>query len=165
MRLNRFGKNFTRGSMGLHKDFKEFIGSLNTHKVKYLVVGGYAVAFHGHPRYTKHLDVWISRDLANLKKLISALDRFGVGSLGYSIKELSLPDTFIQIGVPPVRIDILNSLPGVRFTECYRRRKRKRIDGIEVSFIDLQSLIKNKAAVGRKRDLADIEDLGGQAKR
>ncbi|MBI3111061.1 MAG: hypothetical protein HYZ01_05770 [Ignavibacteriales bacterium] len=109
--------------MGLHRDFKEFIVSLNTHKVKYLVVGGYAVAFHGYP------------------------------------------GTFIQIGVPPVRIDILNSLPGVIFEECHRKRRKKRIDGIEISFIDLESLMKNKAAVGRKRDLADIEDLGVRKKK
>lgn len=151
--------------MGLHRDFKEFIESLNTHKVKYLVVGGYAVAFHGHPRYTKDLDVWVSRDRANLTKLVEALRHFGVGALGYSTEALSPPDTFIQIGVPPVRIDILNSLLGVRFVDCYRKRNRKKIDGIEISFIDIESLMKNKAAVGRKRDLADIEDLRGRKKR
>ena len=142
----------------LSRDFKEFTESLNENDVRYLVVGGYAVALHGHPRYTKDLDVWIGFERENLSKLIEALDDFGFGSLGLSIADFE-PDQIVQLGYPPNRIDILVSLEGVDFDTCYESRVQVDIDGVIVNFIDLDSLRKNKRATGRAQDLADAENL------
>jgi hypothetical protein len=145
----------------LSQDFKEFIASLNANKVRYLVVGGYAVAFHGHPRYTKDLDVWIDRTPQNAARMLKALEQFGFGSLGLTKEDFLAPDRIIQMGLPPNRIDVLTDLEGVAFKHCYPRRVQVKIDKVRVNFIDLTNLKKNKKAVGRKQDLADLENLTG----
>ena len=142
------------------QDFKEFIESLNANKVRYLVVGGYAVAFHGHPRYTKDLDVWIDSTPQNAMRVIKALTQFGFGSLDLSKKDFLIPDQIIQLGVPPNRIELFTSLPGVEFDECFSSRVRTKLEDVAVNFIDLDNLRKNKKTVGRKQDLADLENLG-----
>jgi len=142
-----------------NQDFKEFIESLNANLVRYLVVGGYAVAFHGHPRYTKDLDVWVECSRENAQALIRALAQFGMGSLGLSEEDFIIPDQVIQLGYPPNRIDILASIPGVDFSECYARRVEISLDGVNVNFIDLEHLRQNKKASGRIQDLADLENL------
>jgi len=142
------------------QDFKEFVGSLNSNKVRYLVIGGYAVAFHGHPRYTKDLDVWIDRTPYNAARIVKALAQFGFASLGLTAEDFLVPDQIIQLGLPPSRIDILTTLTGVDFATCYRARARVKIDNVTVNFIDLKNLKKNKRAVGRLQDLADVENLG-----
>jgi predicted nucleotidyltransferase len=142
------------------KDFKEFIESLNDSGVRYLVVGGYAVALHGYPRYTKDIDIWVEMSADNAARIIKALDQFGFGSLGVSEAEFTIPDQMLQLGHPPGRIDLLTTLPGVEFSECYGARKVVEIDGLSVSFIDLENLKKNKKATGRHQDLADLENLG-----
>ncbi len=145
--------------MVLNQDFKEFIKSLNEANVRYLIVGGYAVAFHGHPRYTKDLDVWIWLDKGNAKKLIIALDDFGFGSLGLKAEDFLNPDDVIQLGYPPNRIDILSDLKGINFEKCYTAKVEVLIDDVQVNFIDLENLRKNKKATGRTQDLADLEKL------
>jgi hypothetical protein len=143
----------------LNPDFKEFIQSLNDNHVRYLVVGGYAVAFHGHPRYTKDMDVWIDRHPENAAKMVKALEQFGFGSLGLKAEDFLVPDQIIQLGYAPNRIDILTTLEGVEFESCYASRVEVEIDEVKVNFIDMENLKKNKKASGRLQDLADLEKL------
>jgi len=128
--------------------------------VQYLVVGGYAVALHGYPRYTKDIDIWIGRTQENSARMIFALEQFGFGSLDLHEQDFLEADTIIQIGYPPRRVDILTSLSGVDFDICFKARVVVDVDGIPVNFIDLDNLIKNKSATGRAQDIADVENLG-----
>ncbi|MCB8966364.1 MAG: hypothetical protein H6660_05655 [Ardenticatenaceae bacterium] len=143
----------------LNLDFKEFIQSLNDNDVRYLVVGGYAVAFHGHPRFTKDIDIWVWVDEQNASNLVKALDQFGFASLGLTAADFLEPGIIVQLGYPPNRIDLITSLKGVEFSICYAQRVEETIDGIILPFIDLENLKKNKKAVGRLQDLADLENL------
>ena len=143
----------------LSQDFKEFVQSLNDNSVRYLVIGGYAVAFHGHPRYTKDLDVWIESSRENARRMITALAQFGFASLGLEENDFLDPNQVIQLGYPPNRIDILTELVGVDFESCFAQKIPSTIDGVQVNFIDVQSLKENKKAVGRLQDLADLEKL------
>lgn len=147
------------GIMRLSPDFKEFIRLLNDNGVRYLVVGGYAVAFHGHPRYTKDINLWIWLDEGNAHRIIRALDQFGFGSLDLTAEDFTESDQIIQLGFPPNRIDLITTLEGVSFLECYESRIIAAIEDIPVDFIDLDSLRKNKRASGRFQDLADLENL------
>ncbi len=146
--------------MLLNKDFKEFIALLNKNNVDYLIVGGYALAFHGHPRYTKDLDVWILLDKGNIEKLLLSLNQFGFESLALSEEDFSAGNV-IQLGYAPNRIDILTSASGVSFQQCYSHSVEIELEGVKVRFIDRDDLIKNKQASGRLQDLADIEKLKG----
>jgi hypothetical protein len=143
----------------LNRDFKEFIKSLNDNDVRYLVVGGYAVAFHGHPRYTKDIDIWIEMNRGNATNLMRALDEFGFGSIGLKAEDFLEPNQVVQLGYPPNRIDLLLSLSGVEFETCYMSKVQVAIDDVMVNFIDLENLKKNKKASGRLQDLADVESL------
>jgi hypothetical protein len=143
----------------LNRDFREFVESLNGHDVRYLVVGGYAVAFHGHPRYTKDLDVWVEPTESNAANMMSALAQFGFASIDLTAEDFLKPTQVIQLGYPPNRIDILMQLEGVDFESCYGSRVELEIEGTRVPFIDLVNLRKNKKAVGRYQDLADLENL------
>jgi predicted nucleotidyltransferase len=143
----------------LNRDFKEFVKSLNDNNVRYLIVGGYAVAFHGHPRYTKDLDVWIDLSPENAANVVRALSEFGFGSLGLQAHDFLVPDQVVQLGYPPSRIDILVMLKGVDFASCYASRIPIEIEGVTVNFIDLDHLRMNKRATGRLQDLADLESL------
>jgi hypothetical protein len=140
-------------------DFKEFLQLLNTHEVEYLLVGGYAVGYHGYPRATVDLDIWVARNPRNAKKLVSVLKDFG-----FDVEELS-EDLFleenkiIRMGAPPIRIEIITSATGVDFEECYRRRVTDIIDDVEVYFINLEHLKRNKKASGRYKDLDDLDHL------
>ena len=145
--------------MILNQDFKEFIQSLNDNGVRYLVVGGYAVALHGHPRYTKDIDIWIDLSDVNAANMVKAIDQFGFGSLGLTAEDFLVPDQIIQLGYAPNRIDILTTVPGVDFAQCFDSRVRVEIDDITANFIDLDNLKKNKKASGRLQDLADLENL------
>lgn len=145
--------------MTIAPDFREFAACLNAHDVRYLIVGGYAVAFHGHPRYTKDLDVWIDRDPANARKLLGALADFGFGSVGLTEADFTEPEQVVQLERPPLRIDLLTSVTGIAFADCYSHREAIEIEGTEVPFIGLNDLRENKRATGRHQDLADLEDL------
>jgi hypothetical protein len=143
----------------LNSDFKEFIQLLNENQVKYLVIGGYAVAVHGHPRYTKDIDIWIEMTPENADKLLTALNQFGFGSLGLSPQDFQSPDQIIQLGYPPNRIDLITTPDGIDFDTCYTSKLEILINDIPVQFIDLNNLKKNKKASGRLQDLADLENL------
>ncbi len=145
--------------MLINKDFKEFIELLNRNKVKYLIVGGYALAFHGHPRYTKDIDVWIEIGKTNAENLLKVLDEFGFSSLGITIEDLVTPEVIIQLGNPPNRIDLMTTVNGLEFDDCYEKKVEVEVEGIVVDFIDLDNLKKNKQSTGRQQDLADLENL------
>jgi predicted nucleotidyltransferase len=147
--------------MVLSKDFKEFIGLLNAHNVQYIVVGGYAVAFHGHPRFTKDIDLWVLPDPENAEKLLAVLRDFGFASLDLTAEDFSLPNKVIQLGQPPYRIDLLTSVSGVSFENCFPATIETELDGVTVRFIGLEDLLKNKRSTGRLRDLSDVEELEG----
>lgn len=142
-----------------NQDFKEFIESLNASQVRYLVVGGYAVALHGYPRYTKDLDIWIDRTPGNAARMVKALETFGFGSLDLQATDFLQADQIIQLGYPPNRIDLLTSVPGVDFAACYASKVQVKVESVPVNFIDLENLRKNKKASGRLQDLADLENL------
>jgi len=143
----------------LNQDFREFIQSLNDNQVRYLVIGGYAVALHGYPRYTKDMDVWIEMTTENAARMVRALDQFGFRSLGLTADDFLEPEQIIQLGYPPARIDLITTPPGVDFESCYASRVEVEIDGVAVNFIDLENLKRSKRAAGRLQDLADLENL------
>ena len=145
--------------ISLPQDFKEFLKLMNYYKIEYLLIGGFAVAYHGYPRATGDMDIWIAINTNNAKKMVNVLKDFG-----FNVPELS-DDLFlrkkkvVRMGVPPIRIEILTDISGVKFDECYKLKICDVIDGIEMNIIDLKNLKKNKKASGRLRDLLDIENL------
>lgn len=142
----------------LHEDFKEFLKSLNSSGVKYLLIGGYAVGFHGYPRTTADLDVWIATGPENAARVSQALHAFGFAS-GVSPQLFIQPDKVFRMGIPPVRIELLTSVSGLSFEEAYASRVSAEIDGIPVTLISLDDLKKNKKASGRHKDLSDLDHL------
>jgi Nucleotidyl transferase of unknown function (DUF2204) len=142
----------------LNSDFKEFAGLLNARGVDYLVVGGYALAAHGHPRYTGDIDFWVRPSADNLQRLLEALSDFGFASLGLSARDFDA-DNVIQLGQPPRRIDLLTQIDGVEFDDCFARRETVDISGLRMNIIGLADFKTNKRATGRLKDLADLESL------
>jgi Nucleotidyl transferase of unknown function (DUF2204) len=142
----------------LNNDFKEFAALLNARGVDYLVVGGYALAAHGHPRYTGDIDFWVRPKSDNLIRLIAVLHDFGFASLGLTANDFE-PDTVIQLGQPPRRIDLLTHIDGVEFEACYAQRERVEVDGHFLNIIGLADFKTNKRATGRLKDQADLESL------
>jgi predicted nucleotidyltransferase len=145
--------------MELNRDFQEFLQSFVAHEVRFLIVGGYALAAHGHPRYTKDLDVWVWSDPSNSPRIIDALEAFGFGDLDLSAGDFEQAGVVVQLGREPQRIDILTFATGLEFPDAYERRMLVELGGIEVPFVSLEDLRVNKRAAGRLRDLADLEDL------
>jgi len=145
--------------MQLNNDLSEFIALLNSGKVEYLVVGAFAVAWHGHPRFTSDIDLWVRSSDANAVAIVDVLDRFGFGSLGIEPEDLVRPDQVLQLGVKPNRIDVITSISGVEFNEAWAHRVPGTIDGIPVSYISREDLIRNKDASGRPKDLGDAAAL------
>jgi hypothetical protein len=141
-------------------DFKDFLLILNKLRVRYLVVGGWALGFHGWPRLTRDIDIWIAVDAENAEKVRQALREFHAPG--------PIPDDFFSdkekniyfMGIPPTRIEVISSIDGVKFEECFSNRQMVLHDGVEVPIIGLDDLKSNKAASGRLKDLADLEDLG-----
>jgi hypothetical protein len=146
--------------MEVQPDFKELLGLFNVHRVDYLIVGGYALAFHGAPRFTGDLDIFVKPDLANAQKILKALSSFGFGSLGLTLEDFIAPERVIQLGVAPVRIDLITSLTGVTWSQAWTGKENGLFGAIPVYFLGRAELILNKRALGRKRDLADLEALG-----
>ena len=145
----------------LPPDFKEFLGLLASAKIEYLIVGGYAVSYHGYPRPTGDLDVWVDMNVATATKLVDALATFGFGNAG-ATKELFLtPGRVVRMGVPPVRIEVLNSITGVAFADCYLRKTTADLDGVSVTLISRDDLIANKTAADRDKDRNDVKHLRG----
>jgi len=143
----------------LPPDFKEFLKLLKEYDVRYLLIGAYAVNYHGYIRATGDMDVWIAIHPDNAQKIIAALHAFGIEDPNLN------PDVFLQekkilrMGFPPVRLEITTSISGVEFDECYQSRIVDELDGIEVDLIDLENLKKNKKASGRPKDLVDLKKL------
>ena len=143
----------------LPSDFKEFLKLLDAHQVEYLLIDGYAVGYHGYPRATVDMDIWIAMNPANSQKIVTVLKEFG-----FDLPELS-PELFlkewqiIRLGVPPVRIELATTVSGVNFNKCYAERVVDTLDGVKVNLINLKHLKANKKASGRHQDLADIENL------
>ncbi len=145
--------------MILNPDYREFFQLLNANDVRYLIIGGYAVAYHGYPRYTKDIDIWIWINPENATKIITVLKEFGFESLNLQESDFLEPETIIQLGYAPNRIDLIMGVPGVDFEESYKSRVDEDVAGVRLSFIDLENLRKSKKASGRLQDLADLENL------
>lgn len=160
MRSTRSAENIPFGGMDLTDDYKEFIESLNAFDVRYLIVGGYAVGQHGHPRYTGDMDVWVWIDKTNADNIIKALNHFGFGSLPLKAEDFLSKSTIAQLGYEPDRIDIITDVNNVTFEECYDRRTIVHWKGIAVNVIGVDDLVLTKKGTGRLQDLADIEQLG-----
>jgi hypothetical protein len=143
----------------LTKDFKEFLQCLNDHGVEYLLIGGHAVGYHGYPRATGDLDVWIAVHEENARRMVSALRAFGFDLLDLSPDLFLREDRIIRMGVEPNRIEIQTGISGVEFGQVYPRRVVALLDGVSVNIIPLEDLKRNKKASGRYKDLADLENL------
>ena len=145
----------------MNEDFQDMLAALLWSGARFLVVGAHALAIHGVPRATADLDIWVRADPANAERVWTALGRFGapVDTLGAAPGDLARPGLVLQIGVPPRRIDILTELTGIDFESAWRSRVVHRIGSLEVPFLDRETLIRNKRATGRLRDLADVERL------
>jgi hypothetical protein len=146
--------------MELQNDFKELLKLFNAHDVQYLIVGGYALAYYGAPRYTGDIDIFVKSDSNNASLILKALSDFGFGSAGLKLEDFTNTDNIIQLGYPPVRVDIMTSISGVTWEDAYSSREEGKCGDVTVYFIGLDQYIQNKRATGRKKDLADLEALG-----
>ena len=143
----------------MHRDYLELLQCLNDHKVKYLVIGGYAVIRYSEPRYTKDLDIWIEASKANAKKTLKALTEFEAPVDNLTIDELAKPGLIYVFGVPPIRVDILNKAKGSTFKTAWSNREKVDVGGVKANFVSKSVLIKLKKAAGRAQDKADLEKL------
>lgn len=143
----------------LPPDFKEFLQLLSAEKVKYLLVGGYAVGYYGYPRATADMDIWIATDKDNASKIESVIRAFGFRNNRLNASLFQNPNQIIRMGKPPLRIEVITSASGIKFNSCFKLRKTVQVDGIMVNLISLQCLKKNKKAAGRYKDLDDLEHL------
>jgi hypothetical protein len=143
----------------LPRDFREFLRLLNTHRVEYLLIGGYAVGYHGYPRATADMDIWVAIHPQNAERIVTVLREFGFDLPELSADLFLRENQIIRMGVPPIRIEIMTGISGVSFEECYAERVVDLLDGIEVNVIDLAHLRVNKQASGRYKDLDDLENL------
>ncbi|UCE67591.1 MAG: hypothetical protein JSU85_06160 [Candidatus Zixiibacteriota bacterium] len=149
--------------MKVQQDFKELLESFNARKVDYVIVGAYALAFHGAPRYTGDMNILVKPDGDNARRILDALEDFGFGDLELSSDDLTQPGRLIQLGVAPVRIDIATSITGLNWERVAANRVSGDYGEVPVYFISKEDFIANKKALGRHRDLADIEALGEEA--
>jgi hypothetical protein len=141
------------------QDFKEFVALLIKNKAEYLIVGGYAVGIHGHPRYTGDLDIWLNPKPENAVRILNAINEFGFSSYKLNVEDFTKPGNVIQLGYPPLRIDLLTEIDGVSFDDCFVNKLTVEMEGMNVNFIGYQDLLKNKKSSGRLRDMDDIENL------
>ena len=151
--------------MELYPDFKELLELLNAHEVDYLIVGGYALALHGAARFTGDLDIYLNTHPDNASKILDVLNEFGFGSLNLSEKDFTKDNNIIQLGVPPVRIDFVTSIDGVKWETAWKNRIQGEWADVPVCYLGRDDFIANKRASGRMKDLADIESLGGDPNR
>ncbi len=143
----------------LSPDFKEFLKLLKEYDVRYLLIGGYAVGYHGYARATGDMDIWIAIHPDNAQKIVAVLKAFGFDHPDLNAELFLRENKIIRMGMPPVRLEITTSISGVEFDECYQARIVDELDGVEVNLIDLENLKKNKKASGRSKDIADLEKL------
>lgn len=145
--------------MAVNRDFSDLFAGLNAEGAEFLVIGGYALAAHGAPRFTKDLDLWIRATPENAQRVWRALDGFGAPLGNLELQDLHTPGVVFQIGIAPNRIDVLTSADGVEFEAAWARRMEGQYDGHPVPILGKEDLIANKRAAGRTQDLADIEAL------
>jgi len=146
--------------MTLAEDFEDFVKLLNQHEVEYMVVGGYALAFHGKPRHTGDLDIWINVTEENAMRMLKVIDDFGLKALNFQKQDFLAEGMISQIGYPPLRIDLLNAIDGVDFKEAVLNMQKIELEnGLTINYIGLNDLVKNKKASGRKQDIADVKTL------
>jgi predicted nucleotidyltransferase len=143
----------------LPHDFKEFLRLLTDHKVEYLLIGGYAVGYYGYPRTTADMDIWVALDEENAARLVDVLTEFGMASSEVTPSLFLEPGNIVRMGLPPVRIEVLNEIDGVDFTECENRAMNATLDSVPVRLISLRDLRANKRASGRYKDMDDLEHL------
>jgi len=143
----------------MNSDFKDLLFAFNDHRVEFLIVGAHALAAHGHVRATKDLDVWVRPEASNAASVIRALRAFGAPLHGLTEEDLSTPGTIFQIGVAPVRIDVITAIDGVDFDDAWEGRVEADLDGLTIAVLSREHLIQNKRAAGRLQDLADVERL------
>ncbi len=149
--------------MEVHSDFRDLFVIFNAHGVEYLVVGGYALAFHGAPRYTQDMDVLIRATRENAARMLAATAEFGFPS-DFTPEEFDKPDQILQIGYPPYRLDIITSIDGVSWEEAWNGRRAGNCSGVPVNFLGREQFIANKKASGRPKDIADVDALGALEK-
>lgn len=145
--------------MFVNSDFTDLLKLFSDKRVRYLIIGGYAVIQYAEPRYTKNLDVWISTDMANAASVYGALKEFGALLAELTEEDFSEEGYFYQMGVPPMRVDILMGIPGIEFEEAWGKRVEVDFDGLMVPFISKEDLITAKRASGRPQDLIDADTL------
>ena len=145
--------------MKLERDRREFIELLNARDVRYVIVGAFALAYHGRPRYTGDIDFFVEPSAENAERLNEVLDQFGFANIGVIEQDFTAPDQVVQLGIEPHRMDLMTSLSGVAFEEAWKSREYGNLDGLQVPFISRELLKRNKAAVGRRQDLADLDYL------
>jgi hypothetical protein len=145
--------------MPLNKDWREFLGLLNSNGVEYLIVGAFAVAFHGFARYTADLDLLVRPTEDNADRVLRALSEFGFGKVGIQAADLCSPGMVVQLGVKPNRIDLLTAISGVSFDQAWATRSEAELEGVATHFIGLAPLLRNKEQTGRAKDLGDAEEL------
>ncbi len=143
----------------MHQDYLELLQSLNANKVRYLVIGGYAVIRYTEPRYTKDLDLWVEASTVNAKRLMKTLRDFGAPVDNLTEEELAKPGLIYVFGIPPVRVDILNKVKGATFQTAWKDRERVEVEGTKINFVSRRVLKRLKRAAGRHQDLADLEKL------
>lgn len=142
--------------MVLHPDFRDFLKLMLSRRVRFVVVGAHALAAHGRPRLTGDLDVLVAPSLENGRRIVAALSAFGFGSVGLGAEDFAQPDQVVQLGTPPVRIDLLTGISGVRFTTAWRNRIVVALDGLRVPVLGRRDFVRNKRASGRPKDLLDL---------
>jgi predicted nucleotidyltransferase len=143
----------------LPPDFKEFLSLLKARGVEYLLIGGYAVGYHGYPRATNDMDIWVALHPDNAERLVSVLRDFGFDTPQLSASLFLQDKSIVRMGIPPMRLEITTAISGVTFDECYAERVVDVVDGVEVNLISLHHLKVNKKASGRYKDLDDLEHL------
>ena len=148
--------------MDISSDYKDLFKTLNRRKVKYLVIGAYAVAFYTEPRYTKDVDIWVSNDTTNINRLYKALIDFGAPLKGVSATDFANKKMIYQIGVAPVRIDILMGVSEIKFENAWKNRKKSKYGGIVINILGVKELIYSKKKAGREHDISDIKKLNNK---
>lgn len=143
----------------LPHDLKEFLKLLNSHQTEYLLIGGYAVSYHGYPRTTFDMDIWVATQRENAEKMVDVLREFGFESDQLTVDLFMKQNQIVRLGNPPFRIEIMTTISGVDFEDCYPTRITDVIDGVDVEIINLEHLKLNKQASGRHKDLEDLEHL------
>lgn len=146
--------------MEVQQDFRDLLELFNKHKVDFIIVGAYALGFHGAPRYTGDLDVFVRPDPINARSIMQALNEFGFGSVGLTAADFEKEGKVIQLGLPPVRVDIITSITGVSWEQARSGRVKGQFGDLMVYFIGRDDFIENKRALGRKKDIADLEAVG-----